>query len=223
MRICVLEHEPESPAGLFADWAEARGHLISVVDVPRLVRWPKPEESDLIVSLGSDESVHASIDPWIKEEIAFVQGARTVSTPVLGICFGAQLLAKAHGGEVRRAVAARAEWREIATRSPDLLPPGPWFRWHEDVLEPPPGARLLAGTEQEPMAFASAGALGLQFHPEVGRELAQTWVDGGRERLASQRIDEDRLRWEIQRGAPGARERAFSLFDAITNWLWHQR
>lgn len=219
MKICVLEHEPESPAGLLADWAGERGHAMSVLAVPELRSWPKPGEADLIVSLGSDKSVHADPDRWIGREIEFVQEARRARNPVLGICFGAQLLARAHGGVVRRAPAAQADWREVPTSSPDLIPPGPWFRWHEDILEPPPGATLLAGTAERPMAFASYGNLGLQFHPEVGRELVERWLDSGRHRLVEQSIDEARLRREIERCASGARDRAFALFDSISRWL----
>jgi GMP synthase (glutamine-hydrolysing) len=219
VRIRFLEHEPESPPGYFADWAADRGHSAEVVPVPSLERWPEPNARDLIVSLGSDCSVHGSPDPWIGEEIEFVRAAHASGARLLGICFGGQLLAAAFGGRALRAPSARAEWREVPTFAPELIPPGPWFRWHEDMFEVPPGAKLLAGRASEPMAFALDSIVGLQFHPEVGRELATAWVDGGRERLSSQQIDAERLRGDIDRCAEGARGRAFSLFDRIVGRL----
>lgn len=215
MRICILEHEPESPAGYLSDWAQERRHRARVVSVPRLDRWPALDEQDLIVSLGSDRSVHASHEPWIADEIAFVRAAHDASVPVLGICFGGQLLAAALGGSVRRARAPRADWQTVPTSDPVLIPPGPWFRWHEDMFEPPPGARLLAGSANDPLAFVLGSSVGLQFHPEVGLDLAHAWIAGGREQMARQGIDATVLASDARDAAPGARQRAFSLFDRL--------
>jgi GMP synthase-like glutamine amidotransferase len=219
MRICVLEHERGTPAEYFGEWADACGHEWHVLEVPKLREWPEPDGHDVVVSLGSERSVHASPDRWIAAEIEFVRQAHEASLPVLGICFGGQVLAAALGGRVRRAEATHADWRPIATAEPRLIPPGPWFRWHEDVFETPPGARLLAGTADEPLAFALGRSVGLQFHPEVGQELAEAWLGSGREQLTAQGIDPASLREEIRRSAAGARERAFGLFDRIAS-LW---
>ena len=53
-----------------------------------------------MVALGSDRSVHASPDPWIAAQLAFLRAAHDAGVPVLGICFGAQALAAALGGRV---------------------------------------------------------------------------------------------------------------------------
>lgn len=222
LRICILEHESQSPAGYLLDWARERRHRFRVLGVPEIGRWPEPDEQDVVVSLGSDCSVHASDDDWIAREIEFVRTAHDAGVPVLGICFGAQALAAALGGRVRRADAARAGWHEISSADPGLIPPGPWFRWHEDVFEVPPHARLLAGTDSEPLAFAAGRSIGLQFHPEVGAELARAWIDGGREQMAVQRIDRAALEDDVRRRSPGARERAFALFDRIAE-SWSRR
>jgi GMP synthase-like glutamine amidotransferase len=215
MRILILEHEREAPAGLLEEWAAERGHECDVIEVPKLRRWPPPATNQVIVSLGSDCSVHASAESWIPNEIAFVRAAHQAHTPILGICFGAQVLAAALGGRVRRANSASACWRDIRTLDPELIAPGPWFRWHEDVFELPPGAKLLAGSEQEPLAFSHGSSLGLQFHPEVGRSIAESWLDGGREQMSAQGIDPVSVSIDIRRAADGARERATRLFDRI--------
>lgn len=222
LRIFILEHEPESPGGYLIDWARERGHRWEVAPAPDLERWPALEEQDLIVSLGSDRSVHASRERWIGEEIEFVRAAHEGSVPVLGICFGGQIVAAALGGAVRRARAPRAEWRTVPTHDAELIPPGPWFRWHEDMFEPPPGSRLLAGSEQDPLAFMLESSVGLQFHPEAGRDLAEAWIAGGREQMARQGIDRDRLVSEMGDAGAGARARAFSLFDCLAR-VWSSR
>jgi GMP synthase-like glutamine amidotransferase len=220
MRICILENEPESPAGLFEEWALLNGHNCSVVDVPRLTTWPEAESYELIVSLGSECSVHASPDPWIADELEFLREAHRKAVPVFGICFGGQALAAALGGGVHRASRAHGEWREIETHEPDLVSPGPWLRWHQDVAELPPRARLLAGTPAEPLAFEAGSSVGLQFHPEATQKIVEGWFEMGRQRLADQGIDAERLQEEIRRASAGARERAFALFDALsTRWL----
>lgn len=88
LRILLLEHEPQAPAGLFGDWAGARGHRVRTLRVPEIERWPAVDEADVVVSLGSDSSVHSSSDPWIARELAFLRAAHDARVPVFGICFG---------------------------------------------------------------------------------------------------------------------------------------
>jgi GMP synthase-like glutamine amidotransferase len=218
MQILVLEHEPETPPGLFDAWASARDYELDVAAVPQLERWPDPGEYDALVSLGSDSSVHASPYPWIPRELDFLAAAHAEQVPVLGICFGGQALAKALGGKVRRAPRADVGWRGISSDSSQLITPGPWFRWHSDRFTLPPGARLLAGSDAEPDAFTLKRSVGLQFHPEVDAALAEQWIAGGRAKLTEHGIDTRELHEEVARQAPGARERAFDLFDRIAEW-----
>lgn len=219
MRIAVLEHEPESPARLFADWARDRGHLLQTLEVPALRSWPEPAACDCIVSLGSDCSVHASTEPWIASEISFMREAEGAAVPVLGICFGAQALAEALGGTVRRGSFVEAGWTELESQDPGLITPGPWFRWHEDVFDVPPGGRELARSAAGPLAFAHRGGIGLQFHPEVDGELVEAWIEGSRRELAEHELDERALRREVAVAAEGAPRRAFDLFDRVMRHL----
>ncbi len=104
--------------------------------------------------------------------------------PVLGICFGAQALAKALGGEVSRAPRIALEWTTLETHDRELISPGPWLRWHEDVLTVPPGSRELARAGEVPLAFAHGSSVGVQFHPEVDAALAHAWIEDWRRKLA---------------------------------------
>jgi GMP synthase-like glutamine amidotransferase len=158
MRFLVLGYERSAHSGLFADWAGDRGHTLEVVDVPALADWPDPRMCDAVLALGSDCSVHASPDPWIVEEIAFLRTAHEMGVPVLGICFGAQALTKALGGEVRQAREVQLGWTRLPSTDTALIPPGPWFRWHEDVFSVPAGAREIVRAGDVPLAFPLAGA-----------------------------------------------------------------
>jgi GMP synthase-like glutamine amidotransferase len=219
MKILLLEHEREAPAAFFEDWARARGHALCILRVPELTRWPEPQEGEVVVSLGSDQSVHASPDRWIAREIEFLREAHDAAIPVLGICFGAQALAKALGGSVGQGRQIGLEWTMLDTRERDLIPPGPWLRWHEDVFSVPPGARTIARAGEVPLAFVQAASLGIQFHPEVGADIVNAWIDRSRRALAEHAIDEHTLRRQVQRAAPGAFVRAVDLFDRIAR-LW---
>ncbi len=214
MRILVLEHEPDAPTALLADWAASRDHDLDVVPVPALERWPELSEVDALVSLGSERSVHASPEAWIGEEIEFLRTAHGCEVPILGICFGGQALARALGGSVGAEEKPEVAWRLISSLDPRLINPGPWFFWHEDLFTLPPGARLLAGTESRTVAFtAGATSVGVQFHPEVDGDLARYWIELGRAKLESYGVDVAALESEVERHAPGAPECAFDLFD----------
>lgn len=218
MHILVLEHQPDAPAALFAEWTGARGHRVTTLRVAQAEPLPDPLRYDAIVALGSETSVHADPRPWVAPEVELLKAAHTSDMPVLGICFGGQALARALGGEVRRAAAPEIRWRVIDTKAPDLLLPGPWFFWHEDEFSAPPQARLLSGTERQVTAFAIGRSLGLQFHPEADAGVIGQWIEGARGKLAGQGIDPDVLMGQTA----GAEARAHAQFDRIAAW-WETR
>ena len=221
MKILVLEHEPDSPAGFLVGWARRCAHSLLTLDVPRLRKWPDPSEFDAVVSLGSDCSVHGSANAWIEQEIRFLRRVHQARVPALGICFGAQALAAALGGRVSPAELVEIGWVLTDSDEPELVPPGPWFSWHEDVFSVPAGGREIARSGAGPAAFASGLSVGVQFHPEVDSAVVRSWVDGARERIGELSIDEDSLlantvEWDA------AQARAEDLFDRIArHWQAH--
>jgi GMP synthase-like glutamine amidotransferase len=221
LEILVLEHERECPAALFEDWAVGRGHSLRTLVVPALERWPDPGEVDVVVSLGSDRSVHASPERWIAREIEFLRDAHDSGVPVLGICFGAQALSKALGGDVARTSRLEPKWTTLDVHDHELIPPGPWFRGHEDMFSVPPAAREIARAGEIPLAFVQGASVGVQFHPEAGAALINTWIDGSRGRLAELAIDEHDLRREAELTPPDTPKRAYDLFDRIAR-LWRR-
>lgn len=215
MEILVLEHGSESQLGFFGQWAERRGHRLTVLKAHELERWPTPESTEAVVSLGSNSSVCTSPEPWVGEEVAFLKAAHDAGVPVLGICFGAQALAAALGGSVSPGGATLIAWESYESADQELVHAGPWFRWHEDVFSTPPGAVEIARIGATALAFDAGLSIAVQFHPEVDDDLVGKWVAATRARGQALAVDEAQLRAETEAAMDGAQERAFALFDAV--------
>jgi GMP synthase-like glutamine amidotransferase len=179
--------------------------------------FPDPTAFDLLVPLGAPWSVYDEprIGTWITAEIAWLTDAVARDVPVLGICFGAQALARALGGEVRSAQRGEIGWVTIDSDVPDLVGQGPWFQWHRDVFTVPDRARVLARTAVGPQAFRVGRSLALQFHPELTPPVLEQWLDNnGYADAVAFGLDPDLLRSSTRASAQQARERASVLVDA---------
>ncbi|MFI6767850.1 type 1 glutamine amidotransferase [Streptomyces sp. NPDC050355] len=224
MRALVIVHDHLSTAGHVGERLAERGYELDELHVVPAERYTNPDVDTafppagnygLILTLGSPWSVTRR-NAWIEAELALLRSAHDAGTPVLGICFGGQMLAAALGGEV--AVAPRFElgWSRIATDDPELVGPGPWFQFHGDRWTPPPGAREVARNACASQAFVCGRSLGLQFHPELTPEVLRAWFDhGGEEVAAGLGVDPDRLVAELRAELPSVRERARILVDAF--------
>lgn len=212
MKAVIIHHQDDAPAGLLLDRLSACGVDWRVVDLGRGEPLPEPESVRLAVSLGSDASADDARD-WIARELDWLRAADRAGTAILGLCFGAQALAVALGGGVARAGRPERGWITISTAEPELVACGPWLSWHDDVIELPPGARLIAENACGPQAFAAGRHLGVQFHPEVTPEIVADWVLSARsgELDADTAVDSSAPQWP---GAVAAAERLFDGFAA---------
>ena len=186
----------------------ARGARVDVLHAPTVAAWPDPSGLSAVVALGSDRSVHASKDPWIADQVAFLRATHDAGVPVVGICFGGQALAAALGATVSRAPETEIGWVDV--QGDDGFG-GRWFTWHEDVFDLPPGATALARASSGLQAFAAGPSVGLQFHPEVTPAIVDDWLDGTPGAVA----DPGPLRAETAETVAATRERAFALMDRI--------
>ena len=82
MRVCVVEQQPDAPAGVLRAWAAERGHALDVVRAPSVAAWPDPQAFDAVVALGVDRSVHGSRDAWIVAAVVFLRVAHDAGVPV---------------------------------------------------------------------------------------------------------------------------------------------
>jgi GMP synthase (glutamine-hydrolysing) len=176
---------------------------------------PDPDDLDAVVVLGSIESVCDHGVAWIAPERELVADAVARGVPVLGICFGAQLLAEVLGGQVFRSPTPEFGWREIASTAPAIVAPGPWLLWHRDAFSVPPGATELARTETCAQAFVIGPHLGLQFHPEATLTVVDGWAAESEACGELDPFELDRLRAETRIHAPRAAGPARSLFDGF--------
>jgi GMP synthase (glutamine-hydrolysing) len=216
MRALVFEHQSDCGLGRLQGPIARRGMLVELARPADAGSPPDPRGYDLVISLGSDESATDDSLAWVPAELAYVRRAIEAGVPVLGICFGAQMLARALGAEVRPAAVPEVGWKGLTrtAAASSWLPAGPWLVWHEDNFAWPPDATALAWTEAAPQAFRQGDHLGLQFHPEATGEMVDSWLGTDARKLAQLGIDIDGLRRETRRIDEAADAAAQALFDA---------
>ncbi len=208
-RVLVIAHEPDGPGGQVAVRLAERGYEIHThvvtpdVDAPNTAA-PLPDfaDYDLVALMGSIRSLTRKdeISSWVHDELASIRAAAAREQPILGVCFGGQLIADALGGSVEESPVFEIGWHRIDPM-PGVDNPvgaGPWMEWHHDRFDPPPGAAVLASTAVGPQLFTIGRMVGTQFHPEVDHAHVAHWLGGASpEYLAEVGIDPDALLAEI--------------------------
>ena len=194
--------------GDFEDWVLAGmvigGDQVSIVDVRDGTPFPVYDVLSGVVITGSHSMV-TDHDPWSERTAAWLAGAVEKQIPILGICYGHQLLAYALGGKVgdnpngHEYGTVEVRLNENAHQDPLLggLPnPIKMHTSHaQSVLELPARARLLASSDMDQHQAFVAGecAWGVQFHPEFDAEATRGYIRHSRSVLLAEQQDPDRL------------------------------
>lgn len=219
MRALIIEHDPLSTPERVGTHLEASGFelrpfvVVDDLSYPEVTTTFPDHDFDVVVLMGAPWSVFESrVQGWVRPEVEFVRETMNRGTPTLGICFGAQIMATALGGEVSRAAQPEYGWRPIESEEP-AISDGPWFHFHRDRIALPAGATQLARTDDSLQAFRFGVHLAVQFHPEVTAALIRSWfaVGGGRP-LTDAGIDLDQVISETE-------ERASSSQPALEQML----
>lgn len=215
LKALIVQHEEPTPAGLLAEWLDKQSAQVDVLRIDLDQRVPDPREYQLIAYLGSEFASFDDSVPFVQRESDLIRQAAQHDVPMLGLCFGSQLMARALGGESFRAERPEIGWLRVSSKDADLISDGPWFEWHYDSFTLPPGAKLLADTDVGPQAYVVGRSLGLQFHPEVTPEIVQGWVRGFLEAGGGDvgGIDLQAMLEETERRAPAVRLATMTLFD----------
>jgi GMP synthase-like glutamine amidotransferase len=188
MRILIVMHVENEGPGVLAEVLEASGASVQVVHLNRGERLPESGAQDAAIVLGGPMNVYEeAIHPFLREEDRFLRGAAGRGLPVLGICLGAQLIAKAAGAAVTKNRVKEVGWYTVSltedgVRDPlfrELPPSLTVLQWHEDTFEIPAAGTLLAtGRSCLNQAFRVGNSWGLQFHLEVDRPMLKDWFGG---------------------------------------------
>jgi len=175
----VLRHERFEHLGYFAE-------ILNHLHIP-FVYSDLDDKLDLgrhqgLIVMGGPQSAN---DPDMSAEMHFIQEVIDEKYPVLGICLGAQLIAKALGAHVYRNHEKEIGWAPVHfTESGQSDPvlggldsPSTFFHWHSETFTLPPGTELLAWSDKcRQQAFRYRDAVyGIQFHPEITPEMIVDW------------------------------------------------
>jgi GMP synthase (glutamine-hydrolysing) len=150
----------------------------------------EPDSYDAILIFGGAMHVdQAERHPWLKEEDALLRDLATKNVPMLGVCLGAQLIAKALGASVAPMPIPQIGWFEVSQTAEAADDPVfralprrfTSFQWHSYAFELPPSAVPLARDPTCLQAYrAGENAWGIQFHAEVTKESVDDWFRSSR-------------------------------------------
>ncbi|MDP4822520.1 MAG: glutamine amidotransferase [Aestuariivirgaceae bacterium] len=210
-RILALLHTDVSTTGRIGDMLRARGYAMDIRcprhgdDLPAHL-----EDHAGVVIFGGPMSANDP-DDYIRRETNFIGTALKAKTPFLGVCLGAQMLAKHLGATVGPHPQGQVEIGYYPLRALDAGEAmGPWppyvYHWHREGFGLPSGAVHLASREvYENQAIVFHGhAYGIQFHPEVTRATMHRWTTIGRERFSLPNAQDrhDHLEGQLLHDAP---------------------
>jgi GMP synthase (glutamine-hydrolysing) len=184
--------------------------------------------ADLLVVLGGPIGAYEeALYPFLVDELTLIERRLETGRPLIGICLGAQLMARALGARVYPSGIKEIGWSSLSLTEAGQS--SPWrsldgvsvLHWHGDTFDLPQGATRLAST---PLclnqAFShGATALGLQFHIEAGRRQIERWLVGHAVEIAQAGLSVPALRADTALYAPACAESARSC---LSLWLDQQ-
>lgn len=185
MRVLALVYETDAGGGVVLEEIAARGHEIEEWQPAQgPLQRPLAEYDALVAFGGGMQADEDEAYPWLLGVLDVLRGALAAELPTLGICLGAQALARAAGGTVGPAPRAEWGWQTVAlapeAASDPLLGGLPdeleVLQWHTYAFVPPAAAVTLARSPVCVQAMRiGPSAWGLQWHPEVTAETVLLW------------------------------------------------
>ncbi len=206
-KVLLIQNTRIEGSGLLGDLLESDGFKINQVYAKREVI---PEEDfSLLVILGAPESANDNLQ-YLRTEENLIRNFVSHDKPVLGICLGSQLIAKAFGGRVYRGSITEIGFYDDLEFTGDsnffkgFERPFTVFHWHGDTYDLPEGSTRLASSKNyQNQAFQFKSAIGIQFHLEVNKEMVNLWLDKTQEKISQiPNINPDDIRKRIETDLP---------------------
>ncbi|ASC73959.1 hypothetical protein XM38_049330 [Halomicronema hongdechloris C2206] len=187
----MVVHQATSDPGLVGQQLRQRGYGLDMCCPAEGEPLPQDLEAyEAVVVFGGPMSANDDDTlPFIRQELHWIERILTTDTPFLGICLGAQLLARTLGAQVYSHPQGLREigyfpLQPTVAGQAYFADPMAVYHWHQEGFELPRRAMLLAQGNWFPhQAFRYGQAYGLQFHPEITTELIHTWTTKGADQL----------------------------------------
>lgn len=187
MKTLLITHVQNEGPGTMGEFLEDNG--VDLVRVSMELGEALPDNLEpyrAIISMGGPMNVYDEEEfPFLRKETSLLAKGIDMGLPVMGVCLGAQMIAKAAGAKVVKAPVEEIGWGRIGLTEEgarDILFKGMTaeefdvFQWHGDTFEVPEAGYLLAwGEDCRNQAFRIKNAYGLQFHVEVTAEIISDW------------------------------------------------
>jgi GMP synthase-like glutamine amidotransferase len=179
----LFRHVNCSSPGYLGEFLENRGVPFEIACIGEEIQVPDSlEDVSGLVFMGGPGDVNSSLD-WMRQEAALIRKAAEHGTPVMGICLGAQMIAKALGGTVSSEYRLEVGWHHVepvaGMEDHPLLRALPSrlevFQWHAHEFTLPPGATPLLTSRCTPcQAFAAGNMLAMQYHTEITADTVRS-------------------------------------------------
>lgn len=190
MHFLVLQHLAIEPPALIAETLRSAGHTLTTIHLDQGDELPaSTEHIDGVIIMGGPQSANDIHTVYICEELIWLKQAIDEGLPILGICLGAQIMAKAAGAEICSSPVRELGWFPVyqtqASESDplfSLMQDGLMvFQWHGETFSLPNSMTLAATHPDVPaQAFRLGKAqYGMQFHIEVTEQIIEDWITAG--------------------------------------------
>jgi GMP synthase (glutamine-hydrolysing) len=227
MKTCIaLRHLAFEDLGLLEPMLTANGWRIHYYDVGVDELWKIDlTQVDLLTVLGGP--IGAEEDdryPFLQEEVTLIRERLAMKKAMLGVCLGAQLIARAMDARVKAMKTKEIGFAPISLTSAGLESPlteignQPVLHWHGDQFELPHGVKSLANTPQcSNQAFQIANhTMAWQFHLEVDAKRIEQWLIGHTAELTQCGITTDSIRHDAEKHVPALKD---ALHRVMNHWL----
>ncbi|MDP7008399.1 MAG: type 1 glutamine amidotransferase [Phycisphaerales bacterium] len=207
MALLIIEHSERTGSDRLGMKLRDDGHKLKIVRVHLGEQLPTSLHGiDGIVTCGGPQPPDCE-EPWVEPELALLKAADEAELPILGICLGCQLLARALGGTLSHLDEPELGWFDITYtplgREHPLFAGQPWtgpqFHWHHWQVETlPENAKLIASSDRckNQAWMRGVNTFAIQFHPECERSTITDWIADDSRTLHEYSIDAQTIEQE---------------------------